>query len=43
MALILMLVPPPLLYLAAQHGFTSAIPFLVGIFILGNLLELTVP
>ncbi len=42
-ALLLMLIPPIPLYLAAQNGATDWIWLLIGIVILGNLIVIIVP
>lgn len=42
-ALLMMLIPPIPLYVAAQHGATSLIWFLVAIVVLGNILVIMVP
>jgi hypothetical protein len=42
-ALLLMLIPPIPMYLAAQKGATGWIWFLIGIVILGNLIVIITP
>ena len=41
-ALLLMLIPPAAMYLAAENGATGWIWFLIGIVILGNLIVVIV-
>lgn len=41
-AFALMILLPPLMYLAAERSYTLALPPLLGLFILANLLELAI-